>query len=79
MTPEVDLLRELNLADAVNLLQPAAMFAVGVAIYAVMIFNLYRFMSRRDIFNLDFSKYEESGHPALRKTLTSSSTLPSTF
>ena len=69
MTPEVDLLKELNLADAVNLLQPAMMFAVGVAIYAIMIFNLYRFMSRRDIFNLDFTKYEESGHPVLRKTL----------
>jgi hypothetical protein len=26
-------------------------------------------MSRKNIFNLDFSKYEESGHPALRKIL----------
>ena len=69
MTPDVDLLRQLNLTDAVSLLQPATMFAVGVAIYAIVIFNLYRFMSRRDIFNLDFTKYEGSGHPALRKTL----------
>jgi hypothetical protein len=44
-------------------------FTVGVAIYAIIIFNLYRFMSRKNIFNLDFSKYEESGHPALRKIL----------
>ncbi len=69
MNPEVDLLRELNFAEAVNLLQPAAIFAVGVAIYAVLIFNLYRFMSRRDIFNLNFSRYEESGHPLFRKSL----------
>ncbi len=69
MTPEVDLLRELSLNEAINLLRPAAIFAVGVAIYAVVIFNLYRFMSRRNIFNLDFSKYEESRHAALRKTL----------
>ena len=68
MTPEVELLRELSLNEAINLLRPAAIFAVGVAIYAVVIFNLYRFMSRRDIFNLDFSKYEESKHAALRKT-----------
>ena len=69
MTPEIDLLQQLNLNDAVNLLRPAAIFAVGVAVYAILIFNLYRFMSRRDIFNVDFSKYEESRFPALRKTL----------
>ena len=69
MPPEFDLLRELNFADAVNLLQPAAIFAVGVAIYAILIFNLYRFMSRRDIFNLDFSRYEESRHLLLRKSV----------
>ena len=69
MPPEFDLLRELNIAEAVNLLQPAAIFAVGVAIYAILIFNLYRFMSRRDIFNLDFSRYEESGHLFLRKSV----------
>ena len=68
MNPEVDLLRQLSLTEAVELLRPAAIFAVGVAIYAVLIFNLYRFMSRRDIFNLDFSKFEESRNPALRKT-----------
>ena len=68
MIPEVDLLRQLNLNDAVNLLRPAAIFAVGVAVYAIVIFNLYRFMSRKNIFNIDFSKYEASKYPALRKT-----------
>ncbi len=69
MPPELDLLRELNINEALNLLRPAGIFTVGVAIYAIFIFNLYRFMSRRDIFNVDFSKYEESNHAALRKTL----------
>ena len=69
MTPEVDLLKQLNVNEALSLLRPAMIFTVGVAIYAIIIFNLYRFMSRRDIFNLDFSKYEESRHPALSKTL----------
>ena len=69
MTLEIDLLRQLNFNEAVNLLRPAMIFTVGIAIYAILIFNLYRFMSRRDIFNLDFSRYEESGHPALRKTI----------
>ncbi len=69
MPPELDLLRELSLTEAIELLRPAGIFTVGVGIYAVIIFNLYRFMSRRDIFNLDFSKYEESKHPYLGKTL----------
>ena len=69
MTPEFDLLRQLNINEAVNLLRPAMIFTVGVAIYAVVIFNLYRFMSRKDIFNLDFSKFEKSRNPVLGKTL----------
>ena len=69
MPPELDQLRQLNLNEALELLRPAAIFAVGVAIYAVLIFNLYRFMSRKDIFNLDFSRFEERSHPVFRKTL----------
>jgi hypothetical protein len=69
MIPDVDLFGQLSLREATVILRPATLFAVGVAIYAIVIFNLYRFMSRKDIFNLDFSKFEESSHPALRKTL----------
>ena len=69
MPPKLDLLRQLNLNEALELLQPALTFAVGVAIYAVVIFNLYRFMSKRDIFNLDFSRFEKRSHPVFRKTV----------
>ena len=69
MPLELDVLRQLSLQDALELLRPTMIFTIGVAIYAVCIFNLYRFMSRKNIFNLDFSKYEESSHPALTKTL----------
>ena len=69
MPPEITLLRDLSLDDALQLLRPAMIFTVGVGVYAVIIFNLYRFMSRRDVFNLDLSKYEESNHPFLSKTL----------
>ena len=69
MPPELDLLRELNLEEALQVLEPAAIFAVGIAIYAIVVFNLYRYMSRKDIFNLNFSRFEESKHPALSKVL----------
>ena len=69
MLPELDPLRELDLNEALELLQPAIFFAIGVAIYAVLIFNLYRFMSRKNIFNLDLSRFEERSRPVFRKTL----------
>ena len=69
MPPELELLRELSLTEALNLLEPAIVFTIGVAIYAVIIFNLYRFMSRKNIFGLDFSRFEEQSHPVFRKTL----------
>ena len=69
MSPELDSLRQLSLNEAIQLLQPAIAFAIGVAIYAVVIFNLYRFMSKKNIFNVDFSKFEEATHPVLRKTV----------
>ena len=69
MPPELDLLRELNLEEALQVLEPAAIFAVGIAIYAIVVFNLYRYMPRKDIFNLDFSRFEESKHPALSRVL----------
>ena len=69
MPPELDIVRDLRLAEALQLLEPAITYAVGVAIYAIVIFNLYRFMSRKDIFALDFSRFEERSHRFLRKTL----------
>ena len=69
MPPELEPLRELSLNEALQLLEPALIFTVGVAVYAIIIFNLYRFMSRRDIFNLDFSRFEERSRPGFRKTL----------
>ena len=69
MPPELETLRELSLNEALQLLEPAIIFTVGVAIYAILIFNLYRFMSRKNIFALDFSRFEKRSHPVFRKIL----------
>jgi len=57
---------ELNLADASATLQPLVYFVVGVAVYAIFIFNFYRFLGRRDIFELSLGKYENSKIKSLR-------------
>lgn len=41
-------------------------FVMGVAIYAIFIFNFYRFLGRRDIFELNLEKYEQSKNRSLR-------------
>jgi hypothetical protein len=56
----------LNLADASVTLQPLIYFVVGVSVYAIFVFNFYRFLGRRDIFELDLDKYKQSKIRSLR-------------
>lgn len=56
----------LSVEDAVDLLQPLAVYVIGVAFYAVFVFNFYRFASSRDMFKFDVYRFEDSRHPALR-------------
>lgn len=51
-------LAALNINDAVTTLRPLAFFVVGVAIYSIFIFNFYRFLGRKDIFELDLEYLE---------------------
>jgi hypothetical protein len=51
---------EFNLADATITLRPLIFFCLGIAVYAVFIFNFYRFLARKDIFEMDFTKYAQA-------------------
>jgi hypothetical protein len=51
---------ELNLIDATATLRPLISFVLGMAIYAVFIFNFYRFLGRKNIFELNLDKYQQS-------------------
>ena len=59
----------LDINDAVDLLGTVAVYVVGMAIYAVFIFKFYRFVASRDMFELDFSRYEESRFKFVRIVL----------
>lgn len=56
----------LDFTEAYDLLEPVAIYILGMALYALFIFRFYQFVSSRDIFELDVSKYEESRFHALR-------------
>ena len=59
----------LDINDAVDLLQPVAIFVLGMAVYAFAVFKFYRFVASRDMFELDLSKYEESRYRWVRAFL----------
>lgn len=59
----------LSVDGALDLLRPLAVYVVGMAIYAVFIFKFYRFVASRDMFELDFSKYETSRFKFVRTLL----------
>ena len=50
----------LNVYDAIDLLRPVVVYILGIAVYAVFVFNFYRFVATRDMFLMDLSKYQES-------------------
>ena len=52
--------------DALRVLLPVAVYALGMAIYAVFIFKFYRFIAGRDIFNFDLSQNDASSVPVLK-------------
>ena len=60
---------ELNLAEALVVWKPLMFFVFGMAIYAIFIFNFYRFVGRKDLFELNLERYEQSKLRALRMTL----------
>ena len=63
--PEIDI----DLAAAYAALQPLALFAVGITAYGVFVLHFYRFLARRDILDLDLSRYDKVTRPLFRKAV----------
>ncbi len=54
-------------SNTYDLLLPLVVYTFGLAFYALFVWKFYNFLSKRDVFKLDLSKYEFSNHPNLRK------------
>ena len=59
----------LNLNDAMDLLADVGVYVVGMAVYAVFVFNFYRFLAAKDMFEIDLSRYEQSRFRFMRRVL----------
>ena len=61
--------RGLNLDQALDLLEPVAVYVFGMTVYALLVFKYYRFVAARDMFELDLARYEESRFRLVRAFL----------
>jgi len=59
----------LDITEAYDLLEPVVIYILGMALYAIFVFRFYQFVSSKDIFEFDVSKYEESKYRAVRTLL----------
>ncbi len=50
-----------------NQVQPLFLFIIGMTIYSIFIFKFYRFLGRKDIFELDLQKYANQKFSGLKK------------
>jgi len=56
-------------AEAWDVLKPALLFLLGMLVYSVFIFKFYRFIGKRDVFELNLKQYSKSTHPGLNRFL----------
>ena len=55
--------------EAVSTTKPLLFYVIGIVIYSIFIFKFYKFVARKDIFNLNLQKYSESFFGSIAKFL----------
>ncbi len=61
-------LGSLSFEEAFPVLKTIAIFAIGLLFYSIFIFKFYRFVAKRDIFELNLQQYSTSKNASLKKT-----------
>ena len=59
----------LDFNEALDLLGPASVYVLFMAVYAIFVFKFYRFLAARDMFAIDLSRYEDVSLRWLRSSL----------
>ncbi len=55
----------LDFSEAYSLIEPVALYILGMTVYTLFVFNFYRFLAAKDIFGFDLFRYERSKHPVI--------------
>ena len=59
-----------SLIEAYNSLLPLIFYILGITIYSIFIFRFYKFLAKRDIFELNLTQYNYVKHALLNKLAT---------
>ncbi|MBU2634554.1 MAG: hypothetical protein KJ674_04905 [Nanoarchaeota archaeon] len=62
-----ELIKNFNTQEALTILKPALIFILAMVVYSIFIFKFYKFIARKDIFELNLKKYNTSEHPFFKK------------
>lgn len=60
----------LTFEEATSALLPVFLFSIGMVIYSLFIFKFYKFIAKKDVFELNLKKYNKVSHPTLSKFLS---------
>ena len=58
---------QLSPQGAYNIIEPLVLFILGLAVHSILVFNLYKFVAKRDIFELNLRQYNRLQHKFLYK------------
>lgn len=61
------MLGNLSLAEFFTVVSPVFFFVCGMVVYSIFVFKFYRFLARRDVFDLNLKKYNYSEHVFFKK------------
>jgi len=59
----------LSVEGAFSVLRPLVYLVMTMLIYSAFVFKFYKFISKRDIFELNLSQYSKSKHKGIKKSL----------
>ena len=61
---------QFNYAEALLIMKPLLIFVLAMSVYAIFVFKFYRFLSRRDILQLNLDRHNHLRPRLLRKTIS---------
>tara|TARA_Y100000310_G_scaffold337427_1_gene424464 strand:+ start:18 stop:608 length:591 start_codon:yes stop_codon:yes gene_type:complete len=60
----------ISVNDGFVILKPLALFVIGMVIYSLFVFKFYKFIARKDIFELNLNQYNKFEHAFMNKFLS---------
>lgn len=69
-TTAFNITTDFSIPNTIQIFKPLSLFIIGVVIYSIFIFKFYRFLGKKNIFNLDLVQYNVTEHAFLKKCFT---------